>query len=247
VEADQKFIFVHIPKTAGLSIRKLFEATFGAQNVSQPFVVSKVDQRQQIELKPFAMISGHISALDLAQFPDRRWLTFLRDPVDRCLSIYSYYRNHTDRPLIPLDEITCQNRADEAISLARQLDPDDFFRSDHPHIVQNIHNRMVWQLGLHAEYSYRGSASDQEALDRALQNLDQYCFVGFYEHLADDVNRLQAIWGVDDRPALPSINRTSNRLQQSDLSAAALTRLRQVTAFDQRLYDAALSRRAESR
>ena len=67
-----KYIFVHIPKTAGLSIRKLFEAAFGADNVSQPFVVSEMDERDVQRLEQYRMISGHISDVDARRFRNRR-------------------------------------------------------------------------------------------------------------------------------------------------------------------------------
>lgn len=220
---SDSYIFVHIPKTAGLSIRKLFEATFGPENVSQPFVVSKIDDRERDRLQQYRMISGHISEIDVRQFPDRQLITFLRDPIDRCLSIYSFYRNHTGQPLIALSDITNTNRSDEAISLARQLDPNDFFECNHPHVVQNLHNRMVWQLGIHADYSYRATANDEDAFREALANIARYYFVGFFEELAEDVRRLQSRWDGAGEVGLPSLNRTSNRLQRSDLSEKTIT------------------------
>ncbi len=240
---SDNYIFVHIPKTAGLSIRKLFEATFGPDNVSQPFVVTKIDDQERTRLQQYQMISGHISEIDLRQFPDRRLITFLRDPIDRCLSIYSFYRNHTERDEIPLNEIPNSNLADEATNLERQLDPEDFFSSGHPHIVQNLHNRMVWQLGMHADYSYRQTATDEDAYRKALANIDRYYFVGFFEELASDVRRLQSRWGVAEEKSLPSINRTSNRLQQSDLPESTIRRLKSITELDQRLYHTLRDRR----
>jgi hypothetical protein len=239
VASDQRYIFVHIPKTAGLSIRRVFESAFGQNNVSQPFVVSRIDSRQRADLDRYKMISGHISALDVRHFPNRQLITFLRDPIDRCLSLYSYFRSQQSAPLIPLSNISNSNRSDEAISLARQLDPEAFFSHDHPHLVQNIHNRMAWQLGYHADYSYRSVLTDEEVYHRALENLKSYTFIGFYENLMQDASHLQQRLSAEDQFALPSLNRTSNRLHREEVSERTIVRLEEITQWDRRLYDVA--------
>ena len=117
-------------------------------------------------LRAYAVVSGHISWIDIQRFfPDRKKFTFLRDPVDRCVSWYFFIRNNPPEQPIPLDQITYKNIQEEAISLAKILDIEDFFQSQHPHILQSLHNHYVWQLGYHARIEMR-TISEQEVLAR---------------------------------------------------------------------------------
>jgi hypothetical protein len=236
----QEFVFVHIPKTAGTSIRALLAECFRPEDVSPAFRVQPIDAEVAQHLAAFAVISGHISWADIAEhFPTRRLITFLRDPIDRCLSVYGYFRERTDRPLIPLDQIQGLNSGEEAVALARQLDPDDFFCSNHPHVLQSIDNRMVWQLGHHARYENRHQVPPAEALARAITNLKAFSFVGFYERLNEETSRLPATLGAVGQHSLPVLNPTLRPLHRTDISPRVLTALQRRTELDRRLYDIA--------
>jgi hypothetical protein len=146
-----------------------------------------VDEARSLEAYP--VIAEHIRWTDVATFfPNHKVFTLLRDPVDRCLSVYGYFRQLTHLRLVPLDQIRGLNNAEEATSLARQLDPEDFFRSEHPHLRQNLDNRMVWQLGYRAAVEHRHEILPREVLAMAQRNLKKLLFIGFYESLASDTS-----------------------------------------------------------
>jgi hypothetical protein len=189
-------------------------------------------------LAPYRVIAEHISGRDVAlHFPDRAVFAFLRDPVDRCLSVYGYYRQLTHLPLIPLDRIRGVNTGEEAVSLARQLDADDFFNSDHPHVRQNLENRAVWQIGYRAAVECRRDMAPSEAFEQARRALAGYLFVGFYETLEADVARLCEKLQAPAGGAVPWANRTAAPLRRGDVSPATRRAIERANEWDQRLYD----------
>jgi hypothetical protein len=235
-----QFVFVHIPKTAGVSVRALLTEAFGGEAVSPSFSAKPVDPKDAHRLMDHEVISGHISWSDVEKyFPERRCVTFLRNPFDRCLSIYGFFRQLTDRPLIPLARIRGINSPDEAISLARQLPPEDFFASGHPHVLQNIENRMVWQLGHHAAYEERAKLAPAAVLERAISNLRTFAFVGLFERLAEDTSRMLAVMGKPGHGSLVVANKTISPLRPAEMSARARAVVEHLTELDVQLYEAA--------
>src|SRR5262245_36888531 len=96
--ADQPLVvYVHIPKTAGTSFRRLvasqFPERFGvAPNTFTHAEVAEERLRAMLgeELPPLA-IGGHIVfGLNDALPANARYVTVLRDPVERTLSHYGY-------------------------------------------------------------------------------------------------------------------------------------------------------------
>ncbi len=236
------FLFVHIPKTAGYSIRGLLMELLPPEQVSLNVHANMLSAAEAEGLQRYRLVVGHLSWEDVhAYFPHRRLFTFLRDPIDRCLSVYGFYRQLTDRPLIPLHQIRGLNDANEAVSLARQLGPEDFFRSDHPHVRQNVENRMVWQLGYRAGIEHRAEISGSEALARARRNLQTFAFVGFYERLEREIPGLLARLRLAGAKQLPALNKTSAPLRRSEISTTTRSTLERLTELDRDLYEAALN------
>ncbi|WGZ96025.1 MAG: sulfotransferase family 2 domain-containing protein [Candidatus Thiothrix putei] len=106
--------FVHIPKTAGSSTNLILRSSFGIHhcdvkrlNMKNTFFSSD-DFKLTKKLWPFnikSIASHELSPLsDLASsIPNIKYYTFLRNPIDRCISHYQYHRQRTG-DTIPLEE-----------------------------------------------------------------------------------------------------------------------------------------------
>lgn len=99
---------MHIPKTAGSAIRKQL---FAALKPSTGIDVKNIDPSLSLEKRraqatrlflnaskqnKFRCAGGHITMQDalriLHQYPDAKLMTFLRDPVERVISDFAYFR-----------------------------------------------------------------------------------------------------------------------------------------------------------
>lgn len=232
-----EYIFVHIPKTAGTSVRNLFIEIFSEELISPSFPVTVLDSDKAKELNKYKIICGHISMTDVERyFPNRKLITFLRNPIDRCLSIYGFFRQQSDIPLIHLDQIRNENISSEAISIAKQLNVNDFFNSTHPHILQNINNRMTRQIGYSARFEDCGHLSDDVVLARAKSNLSKYFHVGLYENLENDIEEMCVKLGIDKSTKLPELNKTSNPIRSNEISDELRDRISKLNRLDVELY-----------
>ncbi len=235
-------VFIHIPKTAGVSLRSRLERSLAPHSVSPHSNAFAMTEEEAAPLRSYRVISGHISWIDVQRFfPDRKKFTFLRDPLDRCVSWYFFLRRIPLERCIPLNRITHKNIPEEAISLAKVLDIDDFFQIPHPHILQGVHNRYVWQLGHHACIEMR-SISEQEVLAKALGNVDEMDFVGLCDRMEEDSSRLCRFLGIPESVSLPHENRTENRPSLPDLSPKALEHAKRLTDLDRRLYESVVNK-----
>jgi hypothetical protein len=216
-----KFILVHIPKTAGMSLRRGFIDLFGEASVGPHFAAGHLGPSHAEAWKNDRLIAGHLSASDLALFPGRKVLTVLREPIDRCLSWY-YYARAARAPELMLDMAAAQKNGVGA------------FFDLHPALLRrNLSNRMVRQLGGHA-------LDFDEPLDRCLKraqaNLKEYAWVGFQETMRIDVRRLSALDPDLADFALPRVNVTAERRQPADVRPETLSRIAALNEYDIELY-----------
>ena len=91
------YLFFHVSKTAGTSLREYFRQVLGANEVgpSTDFLGSSTSDNASVST--CRMVVGHFSFEQVAHFPGRRILTFLRNPVDVVVSTYFFFRNTPTR------------------------------------------------------------------------------------------------------------------------------------------------------
>ncbi len=93
--------FSHIPKTGGLTLERILRQNFGARhvtvirkNVGAGTIYTAKDLRRDLRIYPWVRsLSGHPLKIhsDLQSLGiDFLWYTFLRDPINRYLSLYQH-------------------------------------------------------------------------------------------------------------------------------------------------------------
>jgi hypothetical protein len=242
-------IFIHIQKTAGTSIIDLIR-----QYYQQKHVISHgdylegvhparfkgnswIDEKLISNFRNIPFLSGHFG-YDFAKLfmPERYSFTFLRDPVERVLSFYYFCRNQDPNEY-------------EIYRLCQQLSLDEFLKRGLKQSEVNayIWNNQVWQLACgfgNPKNLGLSSFEPEELLDMSIKHLDDFSYIGFTETFETDCEKI-----LEDLEApLPQNTVTSNvnrrRPPSRDLPESSLILLKQLTRFDQILYQSAWSRRA---
>ena len=223
-------IFIHLPKTAGTSFRDALTHGFGQQVVSPSFNASFMTESEAEYLSRFEVICGHISFADIQRFfADVPMLTVLREPVDRCLSWYYYARN-----LQPLPH------AD--VAAAQRYSVSDFFSLDQKITFRNIFNRQVRQLGAHVLDT---DTSMDQAFVQATVTLKKCVWVGHYESLAQDMDRLGSVFPEMIGQSIKRLNVTRGRARCTKYTGLELReKINRYNAYDIALCAAALCRHA---
>lgn len=226
----RRMIFLHIQKTAGTT------AVVHLKRVLKPRTMLKLEQFAAVpaaRLPDYEFISGHFGFAYIKDVIDTSYsITFMREPVQRVLSLYSYCR------ATPLTERT---RAFPIFASARRMSIDEFVRCEDPAsgIPQSIDNTQTWQLA--KDYSalarYSGPPPSDEALhDLAVRNLERFSHVGFQE---DFLRHLQCILpelGFAAPRSTGRVNYSPCPMSQQELQPRTLDALRERLRLDSALY-----------
>lgn len=225
--ADQPgtIIFLHIPKTAGLTMVSILEREYPPDQIflfrkranpprdRQAFLNESETFRSQLKL-----IRGHLAFgihADLKQ--PSTYFTLLRDPVERVVSHYYY---------------VLQNPTHHLYDKVRGMSLSDYVTSGVTREVRNGQTNMV--AGMAAS---EDSGSDQDRLNQAKENLQQYfSVVGTTERFDETLILLREAFGWS-LPVYSRQNVTQNRPQVSSLSAQELAVIRAYNSLDLALYE----------
>ena len=220
------YIFNHVPKCAGVSYRTLLTDIFAADEVTHISLNLDIDYRiDAADLQKYRVIMGHFGVRwNEALGPGRRWLTALREPVDRVVSTYFFWRHNAARS----SEIPYLN-------LAQTLSLDEFIQSDDYLVRQGISNTQTWQLADDFRVRYR-NVSEQDVLEVAKANLSKFDFIGLYESFRESAARLCDYLGVPTPPQLPNYNGTRQRPLVSELSPTTIQMIQELNRADLALY-----------
>jgi hypothetical protein len=225
--SSQRVVHIHIPKTAGTALRLAFEKKFQPMLRVAPHLTE--ENAQSFMGEDYAFFSGHIG-FPTAQRIGGRMLTVLRNPVDRIVSTYYFWRELYAKGI----ENAVKAR------LASQYSLDQFLSiTDEPQLFEEFANRAVWQLTYGSSLAQRRAAresgvTDDVLLATAMRNLDGFAAVGIQENMGQFLVDLKARFGVD--LPLEQVNVTSERAALADLPASVFRAAYEWAYLDIQLY-----------
>lgn len=224
--ARRPAIFMHTQKTAGTTMTEAVRRHYRNDMVSHGDYL----KRDTASLKKTTFISGHFGFEYSRQFMDGRYsFTFLRDPVERILSLYyfSRTRNPAEYPIY---------RAAHEMDLAGYLRA-GFDRED---IKTYLWNQQAWQLACgwnDPQQRQISNFTDEQILERAKAHLTEFHYIGFAESFAADSKAILANLNVPARESLVPANVTPRRPRRNDLPAATIRLAEELTCLDAALYE----------
>lgn len=209
-ELARQLVFVHIPKTAGLSLHAALENIYGSEatlRVGNEEALQRLRQRPDHQVIDKSYLSGHFFYNDIKDrcHQDAILISILRDPITRILSNYNYITNWAKHPLY---EKTVRQSF-----------------SDH------VYANREFLRGLCCRH-----LSGVKKADAAIEIVQsRYTLVGTTEHLPAFVTALSQIIGeeiVQERT-----NISGGQGPNIDLSASLCQALLEITEEDRKLLD----------
>ena len=243
--SPNKYLFIHIPKNAGSLINGLIGQLFLPEEClfflfNDGFYDRYKRHLEANQFKQLRFFAGHLS-YDLSHLIDADYkITFLRNPIDRVLSHYFYYRKI---------HINCNQTIDFNGNPCPLIDynlswEEDLLRHLAAPTLKSLEfiNLQTWQLAFNIYNRPHEIWSDREVLEMAKQHLDDFNFVGIYERLNSDLARLFQEQGWKLPEQLERVNATIERKQISEVDSHVIDVIRSQNALDIELYDYALNK-----
>ncbi len=226
-------VFLHIPKTAGTTVTIWLRLLHGDQYSkatsydADPERVKALGAALRERPGSVEVVAGHLPYSTRPLFPAAsRFFTFLRDPIERSLSHFYYFRERASKdaqaiegPAMPPDVPLAEAVAawDEASPESRRLLPD------------NLQTRMLSGFDLDAPAS-------RDMLEAARRNLRMLDVVGLTERFDESFALLHHVYGWK-LLAIPSRRvRTHKRPGAGTLEPQVREGLRRLNALDEELY-----------
>lgn len=219
-------VFLHIQKTAGTSLVHLAARHYGTENI-----ITHGDYvgRPPESLVDIPFVSGHFGyAYAKSLIKDRVSFTFLREPVERVLSLYYFYRSQ-DPNLFPMYRIAHESTLSEF--LERGLND--------PYVRSRIWNNQTWQLAHgYGAPDMRGQSdfTPQAQIELAIEHVQEFSFVGLMEEYNDGVRAVTDLLGWSPDATQVCENANKERLTAKDLSDEETSLVNELTGLDKILY-----------
>jgi hypothetical protein len=204
LEEGQRFIFHHLPKTAGSTFRTILDGYFEPGEICPEEVERTIFSMDEARLRTFRLFAGHYSyPFVMDQFPDAVRLVFLRHPVARVIS--QYYNLH-DTHRIPAQwrehskHLRPEHKAFQEWVAGCSLEA--FVQSDDPYAINNYQNYQTIYLTRRSQAHIFDEPivhprHAPDILAEAKENLvREFAFVGVQEDFRASMQVFAATFGL---------------------------------------------------
>lgn len=200
-----QLVFLHLMKCAGTSVHASLQSLFDPADFCPERFHLGVSRGEQAEnLSGYKVFSGHFDSLDLPHFPaGARLFTSLRDPLDRALSHYDFWRSH--------DPDYLQQAGLHGTLAAVQMSAIEFFSSDGGDFRNNFDNYYVRTFSGARRDGRSLEGREEEHFEAALSVLQAFDHIGNTGDVDSTIDwvALQAELDPSDA-ARPQLNRLNS-------------------------------------
>ena len=239
LELDEKLVFMHFGKTGGSTVHACLANLFKPEEVC-PERLGAIARWPPQLLERFKYISAHAALHDFRFVPRPvKIITFLRDPIERSVSLFEYWASYNDRNI---DIYGLGNpRLAKCLGLGGLFAAENF---DLCSFVWNLYARgLVKDLPDTAE----GMSSDRNRIiDTALDAIETLDFVGVTEDMSASMAAMSKSFNIpntyrNQRENVTASNHISrpevfDRSLLSDVDQTVMGALYEANAIDLEIY-----------
>lgn len=234
---DRSLFFLHIPKTAGTSLRELLSPRFSPAEI----LAFERDDPPELRREKLAgidryrFVHGHMPYVLAGRFERRPFVaTILRDPLERAVSAFHYMQGQV------LGRVSAARARDYAA--AGRMPIGELVRLEPLAASRHLGNLQAWLLStpnLNERFEYgddhRVAVSGSD-LERAKEHLAACDFIGLTERMSESVELLAH--ALQGRPfgEVGTANRSPGRRAVAELDPPTVAALADLTAQDRELY-----------
>jgi len=241
MNSNDRIAFLHIGKTAGTSFTSFLQAMYPEEKTYNGSLQEYVNFDNS-KAADYDLYLGH-SGFDLLENKGVDIITFLRNPIDRLLSLYFFWQ-----------KISKKHPHIKHYQLATELDIVSFFNIGFEQsmdevtiraIATDTQNTQAWQLAcnhtMKARTNYKG-LTDDELFKMAITNLDKTSFVGLTELFDDSIEHFCKKYPQYAvlKNNIPKKNITADRKKSEEVPMSVRRELMRFCEIDYAVYDYAL-------
>ena len=192
----EKLVFLHLMKTGGTALHVQLAGQFASERIFPGRLPGLESSLRQFGAD-YDFFSGHFNAAEVDLIPGPKYLmTVLRDPAERLISLYYFFRR---QPPEVLADAPSDVRASLEVSQTHDLL--GFLR--HKSSVWSTDNSIARMLAGDVsaepyeivEGGRRSRLSGADVLERAIATLERFQVVGFTDSLDDAYRAVAGDWG----------------------------------------------------
>jgi hypothetical protein len=238
---NEQLCFIHIAKTAGSTLTSILDAQFDVREICPEMGYLREllpPEKQELAdtdlgqvLKDYRLIRGHFRYERAHNWLGDRalYMTMLRDPVDRVLSLYEFYKRDLERGDEKFLKTNERTRAATAGGLQ------NFIQHPNPEIRNQFSNRQVRQLVIYNRNQQR-KLSDEQLLQSAKATLDKCAVVGLTERFQDSVFLLAYTFGWYPYTDYQSLRVAKRKSRKDGVDPDIIAAIEQTNQLDMALY-----------
>ena len=217
---EYPIIILHLPKTAGTSLRLIIQNNYRAKELFFAYnrhpkfnSTHELSGFSSSEFEKYKIIMGHFSFnKELFPFEDRRYVTVLRNPVDRVISYYHHVMNR--------DEWR-----------GREISMSEYMMTSEDIDLQFQNHQTRLLSGM------RQNPITEANLKQAKYNLENYFIhVGTSEKFNETVAELRELLGWK-RAKMFYENKSANKWAAGPCTKEDLDKIQELNEFDIKLYE----------
>ncbi len=234
--AEKKIVFLHIPKTGGMTFTAVLKQLFDKEQIFphiDPLVLLKSFASNE---SAYQVFPGHFFYEVLENFSEKPiTLTFLRNPIDRLKSHYYFYQIQPDHAI--------ENMRDydkKIVELSRKYSFEEFVCLDTLEIENGFYNLQTRYIASNTGDAIPQSEAEATALiNLALRNLHSIDFIGIVEDFKNSLSLFKKMFSIDDEIRQQPINVNYKRPRSEKANAIFQENpiAKRRIALDQKLYE----------
>ncbi len=234
---EKGLYFLHIPKTAGTSVRYWLHDLFPSDGWLPCHTLEEVERMDPAIVRQARFLSGHLG-LKIFDWinADKPVITWLRNPIKRLISNYTFNRSCFDE----LVQIAVANGRPEWVEYyeaAQKLSIVELIQSEF-HLGFNDNLQTRYLAGIFPQTD-QAIMIDNSILSAAKKRLSQLDFVGICEWMSASIDLLSFRLGTPYRPLTLQFNSSGSEGKTSSLQLTATDyeSIKTAERFDLQLYE----------
>ncbi|MCC7304161.1 sulfotransferase family 2 domain-containing protein [bacterium] len=215
---ERQLYFLHIKKTGGTSIRKFLERQFHYNDILPPMNLPVLKNIPTEEIRRLRFVSGHFNSTYRKQYEiNPILLTILRDPVERVVSEFYYWKhpfNIDDDPRKPKDIDT--------LTLNSFISDPAFTNTQAKALADNQ------------------NSNPNQLLNQAFNTLLQTAWFGITEFSEQSIDMLTYLFGWRPTNFDQKINSNPSKPRIEEVDSRTIDKIKEVNYIDMSLYAKAI-------